>query len=148
MTRSVEDTMLVLRAISGPDPGDVGSVPSHLEFDANATVKGLRIGYFPAWMDEATDVDRKALQQLEQLGMVPGKVSLPDWPYGNINAILFAEAAAAFEELTLSHKVNELTMQTPDALPNTFRQSRFISAVDMVQADRMRRGVAQEMERL
>jgi len=61
---------------------------------------------------------------------------------------VFAEAAAAFEELTLSHKVNELTMQTPDAWPNTFRQSRFISAVDIVQADRMRRGVAQEMERL
>jgi Asp-tRNA(Asn)/Glu-tRNA(Gln) amidotransferase A subunit family amidase len=148
MTRSVEDTMLVLRAISGADPGDVGSVPSHLEFDANATVKGLRIGYFPAWMDEATDVDRNALQQVRQLGMVPVKVSLPDWPYGNLNAILFAEAAAAFEELTLSHKVDELRMQTPDAWPNTFRQSRFISAVDMVQADRMRRGVAQEMERL
>ena len=148
MTRSVEDTMLVLRAISGADPGDVGSVPSHLEFDANATVRGLRIGYFPAWMDEATDVDRNALQQVKQLGMVAVKVSLPDWPYGNLNAILFAEAAAAFEELTLSHKVDELRMQTPDAWPNTFRQSRFISAVDMVQADRMRRGVAQEMERL
>ena len=63
MTRSVEDTMLVLQAISGPDPGDVGSVPSHLDFDANAAVKGLRVGYFPAWMDEpATDVDRNALQ--------------------------------------------------------------------------------------
>ena len=148
MTRSVEDTMLVLRAITGADPGDVGSVPSHLEFDANATVRGLRIGYFPAWMDEATDVDRNALQQVKQLGMVAVKVSLPDWPYGNLNAILFAEAAAAFEELTLSHKVDELRMQTPDAWPNTFRQSRFISAVDMVQADRMRRGVAQEMERL
>ena len=148
MTRSVEDTMLVLRAITGADPGDVGSVPSHLEFDANATVRGPRIGYFPAWMDEATDVDRNALQQVKQLGMVAVKVSLPDWPYGNLNAILFAEAAAAFEELTLSHKVDELRMQTPDAWPNTFRQSRFISAVDMVQADRMRRGVAQEMERL
>ena len=150
MTRSVEDTMLVLRAISGPDPGDVGSVPSHLDFDANAAVEGLRIGYFPAWMDEApaTDVDRKALRHVEQLGMVPVKVSLPDWPYGNLNAILFAEAAAAFEELTLSRKIDELKVRTPDAWPNTFRQSRFISAVDMVQADRMRRGVAQEMERL
>jgi Asp-tRNA(Asn)/Glu-tRNA(Gln) amidotransferase A subunit family amidase len=47
-----------------------------------------------------------------------------------------------------SHKVDELAVQTPDAWPNAFRQSRFISAVDMVQADRMRRSVAQEMERL
>ena len=150
MARSVEDTMLVLQAISGADPGDVGSVPSYLDFDAGTAVKGLRIGYFPAWMDEApaTDVDRLALRQAEQLGMVPVQVSLPDWPYGNLNAILLAEAAAAFEELTLSHKVDELSVQTPDAWPNTFRQSRFISAVDVVQADRMRRAVAQEMERL
>jgi Asp-tRNA(Asn)/Glu-tRNA(Gln) amidotransferase A subunit family amidase len=150
MTRSVEDTMLVLQAISGPDPGDVGSVTSHLDFDANAGVKGLRVGYFPAWMDEApaTDVDRMALLRVEQLGMVPVKVSLPDWPYGNLNAILFAEAAAAFEELTLSHEADGLKVQTPDAWPNMFRQSRFISAVDMVQADRMRRSVAQEMERV
>jgi Asp-tRNA(Asn)/Glu-tRNA(Gln) amidotransferase A subunit family amidase len=140
----------VLQAISGADSGDVSSVPSQLDFDANAAVKGLRIGYFPAWMDEApaTDVDRKALQQAERLGMVPVKVSLPDWPYGNLNVILFAEAAAAFEELTLSHEVDELAVQTPDAWPNTFRQSRFISAVDMVQADRMRRSIAQEMERV
>ena len=148
MTRSVEDTMLVLQAISGADPLDLGSVPSHLDFDATMPVKGLRIGYFPAWMDEATDVDRKALQQVEQLGMIPIKVALPDWPYGNLNAILFAEVAASFEDLTLSRRVDELKVQTPDAWPNTFRQSRFISAVDMVQADRMRRAVAQEMERL
>ena len=150
MTRSVEDTMLVLQAISGADPGDLGSVPAHLDFDAYAPAKGMRVGYFPAWMDEApaTAVDRNALQQIQKLGMVPVKVTLPDWPYGDLNAILFAEAAASFEDLTLSHRVDELTVQTPDAWPNTFRQSRFISAVDMVQADRLRRLVAQEMERL
>src|SRR5260221_638292 len=52
MTRSVEDTLLVLHAISGPDPGDVSSVPSHLDFDPKANVRGLRVGYFPAWMKE------------------------------------------------------------------------------------------------
>ena len=52
MTRSVEDTMLVLQAITGPDPGDVASVPSKLDFDAGASVQGLRVGYFPAWMKE------------------------------------------------------------------------------------------------
>ena len=64
MARSVEDTMLVLHAISGPDAGDFASVPSHLDFDANASVQGLRVGYFPAWMNEnpATDVDRAALE--------------------------------------------------------------------------------------
>jgi len=76
------------------------------------------------------------------------KVSIPDWPYDSLNAIIFAESAAAFEELTLSRQVDQLRVQTPDAWPNTFRQSRFISAVDFVQADRLRRAVAQEMQKL
>jgi Asp-tRNA(Asn)/Glu-tRNA(Gln) amidotransferase A subunit family amidase len=66
MTRSVEDAMLVLQVITGPDAGDVSSVPSRLEFDPAVPVKGLRVGYFPAWMKEspATDVDRAALEQV------------------------------------------------------------------------------------
>ena len=150
MTRGVEDTMLVLNAITGPDPGDLGSVPSKLDFDAGASVAGLRVGYFPAWMKDApaTDVDRAALETVKKLGMVPVAVSLPDWPYDSLNLILFAEGAAAFEELTLSHKVDVLKAQVPDAWPNCFRQSRFLSAVDFVQADRMRRKVAQEMARI
>ena len=74
--------------------------------------------------------------------MVPVEVSLPDWPYDSLDLILFAEAAAAFEELTLSRRIDELKVQVPDAWPNTFRQARFLSAVDFVQSDRLRRKVA------
>ncbi|HUD53724.1 MAG TPA: amidase [Terracidiphilus sp.] len=150
MARSVEDAMLVLHAISGPDAGDLASVPSALAFDAEAQVSGLRVGYFPAWMKDApaTDVDRATLETVKKLGMKPVEVSLPDWPYDSLNVILFAESAAAFEELTLSHRVDELKAQVPDAWPNTFRQSRFLSAVDFVQTDRFRRKVAQEMARI
>jgi Asp-tRNA(Asn)/Glu-tRNA(Gln) amidotransferase A subunit family amidase len=150
MTRSVEDAMLVLHAISGPDAGDVASVPSRLDFDASTNVKGLRVGYFPGWMKErpATEVDRAALETVKKLGMVPVEVSIPDWPYGSLNLILFAEAAAAFEELTLSGGINQLKAQVPDAWPNLFRQARFLSAVDFVQADRLRRKVAEEMARV
>jgi Asp-tRNA(Asn)/Glu-tRNA(Gln) amidotransferase A subunit family amidase len=150
MTRTVEDALLVLQAVTGPDPGDVSSVPSHLDFDAGASIKGLRVGYFPAWMKEspATDVDRAGLETLPKLGLVPVEVSLPDWPYNSLNLILFAEGAAAFEELTLSNGVDQLKVQTPDAWPNLFRQARFLSAVDFVQADRLRRKVAQEMARI
>jgi Asp-tRNA(Asn)/Glu-tRNA(Gln) amidotransferase A subunit family amidase len=150
MTRSVEDAMLVLQAISGPDQGDLSSVHSTLDFDANASASGLRVGYFPGWMKEspATDVDRAALETVSKVGMVPVEVSLPNWPYDSLDLILFAEAAAAFEDLTLSHKVDELKVQVPDAWPNTFRQSRFLSAVDFVQSDRFRRKVAMEMARL
>jgi Asp-tRNA(Asn)/Glu-tRNA(Gln) amidotransferase A subunit family amidase len=150
MTRSVEDALLVLHAISGPDPGDLASVPSHLDFDASASVRGLRVGYFPIWTRDAgaTEVDRVALKAVEEAGMNLVEVSLPDWPYDSLNLILFAESGAAFEDLTLSGGLNELKVQVPDAWPNIFRQSRFLSAVDFVQADRFRRKVAQEMARV
>jgi Asp-tRNA(Asn)/Glu-tRNA(Gln) amidotransferase A subunit family amidase len=150
MTRSVEDAMLVLKAISGPDSGDVDSVPSKLDFDAGASVAGLRVGYFPAWMNErpATEVDRAALDAVKKVGMVPVEVAIPDWPYGSLNLILFAEGAAAFEELGLNGGMNQLRVQTPDAWPNIFREARFLSAVDFVQADRLRRKVAEEMARV
>ncbi len=148
MTRSVEDAMLVLEAISGPDRGDLASVPSKLDFDSSAGVRGLRVGYFPGWMKQATEVDRAALEEMKKLGMVPVEVNIPDWPYDSLNLILFAEAAAAFEEITLSGALNQLKAQVPDAWPNIFRESRFLSAVDFVQADRFRRSVAGEMARV
>jgi Asp-tRNA(Asn)/Glu-tRNA(Gln) amidotransferase A subunit family amidase len=150
MARSVEDTMLVLQAITGPDAGDVASVPSRLDYDAGAGVKGLRIGYVPQWMKEApaTDVDRAALDTAGKLGMVPVAVTFPDWPVDSLNVVLFAEAAAAFEDLTLTHQDDTLKMQTPDAWPNLFRSARFLSAVDFVQTDRLRRKLAQEMDRI
>ena len=150
MTRGVEDALLVLKTISGPEARDTASVPSHLDFDAGASVQGLRVGYFPAWMKErpATEVDRGALETVKKVGMVPVEVSIPDWPYDSLNLILFAEGAAAFEELTLSGGLRELKAQVPDAWPNIFRQARFLSAVDFVQADRLRRKVAEEMARV
>jgi len=150
MTRTVEDAMLVLHAISGPDASDLASVPSTLDFDAGASVQGLRVGYFPSWMNQnpATAVDRAALEAVKKVGMVPIEVAIPDWPYSALNLILFAEGAAAFEELTLSGGMNQLKAQVPDAWPNIFRESRFLSAVDFVQADRFRRKVAQEMARI
>ena len=150
MTRYVEDAVHVLHAISGPDAGDLSSVPCKLDFDANAPVKNLRVGYFPKWMKEspATDVDRAALGTVKKLGMTPVEVSLPDWPYDSLQLILFAEGAAAFEELTLKGGLRELKAQVPDAWPNLFRQARFLSAVDFVQTDRFRRKVAEEMARI
>jgi Asp-tRNA(Asn)/Glu-tRNA(Gln) amidotransferase A subunit family amidase len=150
MTRSVEDAMLVLQAISGADAGDLSSVPSHMDFDATAGVTGLRVGYLPRWLREppATDVDRAALEAVKALGMTPTEVTLPDWPYSSLMPILFAEGAAAFEELTLGGQAAQLKVQVPDAWPNLFREARFLSAVDFVQADRLRRKVAVEMGRI
>jgi len=160
MARYVEDTWLVLEAISGPDGKDVACVrqaekQTQIRFGNDKQDGGndkgkIRVGYFPKWMQEApaTDVDRMAPETVKSLGMELVEVSLPDWPYDSLNVILFAESAAAFEEITLDHRVDELRMQVPDAWPNTFRQSRFLSAVDFVQADRLRRKVAVEFAKV
>jgi len=150
MTRSVEDALLVLQAITGPDAGDPSSEPSHLDFDATASIAGLKVGYIAKWMQEspATDVDRAAMETMKSLGLQLKEVTLPDWPYSSLMTILFAEGAASFEELALNNQLGELKVQVKDAWPNLFRQARFLSAVDFVQADRLRRKVALEMARV
>ncbi len=156
MARSVEDTLLVLAAISGPDGKDLGCVPSHLDFDAAQPVSKLRVGYVPAWLEKPANdfdkqslpVDKAVLDAVKAAGMTPVPVDFPALPYAALNTVLFAEAAASFEELSLSHKIDELKMQVFDAWPNLFRQARFLSAVDLVQADRLRRQAAVAMNEL
>ncbi len=130
---------------SGETCGDVATYPSLTQ-----PVTTLKLGYFPKWMNEppATAVDRHALEVAQSLGMTLVPLELPDWPYDSLQLILFAEAAAAFEDLTLSGREHELKMQVADAWPNSFRQARFLSAVDLVQADRLRRRVALMMAQL
>jgi Asp-tRNA(Asn)/Glu-tRNA(Gln) amidotransferase A subunit family amidase len=64
---------------------------------------------------------------------------MPKFPYSAMTAMLTAEAAAAFDELTRTGRDKLLTAQGPDDWPNTFRSSRFIPAVEYIQAARARR---------
>src|SRR5262245_64132304 len=96
----------------------------------------------------ATDVDRATMETIKKLKMELKEVTLPDWPYSSLMPILFAEAAASFEELAPNNELGSLKAQVKDAWPNLFRQARFLSAVDFVQADRFGRKVALEMARI
>jgi Asp-tRNA(Asn)/Glu-tRNA(Gln) amidotransferase A subunit family amidase len=148
--RSVEDCALVLAALNGEDPADRGSLAAPFVFDAHAGVDGLRLGYIAETFadKDATDVDRAALQAAKSLGIEVKEVRLPDLPYASLMAILFAEAAAAFEDLTLSDRDDQLVWQEKGAWPNTFRKARFLSAVDHVQADRLRYRVMEALDAL
>jgi len=125
-------------------------VPSHLDFDASAPIAGLKVGYIAPWMKDspATDVDRAAMETIKKLGMELKDVTLPDWPYDSLMPVLFAEGAASFEDLALNNQLGTLKAQVKDAWPNMFRMTRFLSAIDIVQADRLRRKVALEMARI
>ena len=137
--RSVEDTAMVLAAINGSDIADRSSIDAPFHFDASAGIAGMRLGYLPeAFREGATEVDHRALESARRLGLEVSEISLPELPYGALMNILYAEAAAAFEELTLTNLDDTLTWQDDGAWPNTFRKARFLSAVDHVQLDRLR----------
>ncbi len=82
--------------------------------------------------------DLAALDKLRSMGVELVPVKLPDLPYGAMVPLLEAEAAAAFDELTLTGRDRLLTEQGPEDWPNTFRTARFYPAVEYIQANRAR----------
>ncbi len=109
-----------------------------------APVAGSRVGWFEEDFTEPTD--HAALEAARGLGMQLVPLRRRPLPYDLLRVVLTAEAAASFEELTLSGRDDELGWQEADAWPNSFRRARFLSAVDHVQLDRLRRLVMQEMD--
>ncbi len=148
--RTVEDCAMVLDAIHGRDDGDPVSRTRAFRFDARQGARGRVVGYVPEWFEgkQATGPDIAALRTLRTLGAKLSEIELPRLPFEALLPILLAEAAAAFEPLTLTNQDDQLERQDKEAWPNTFRAARFISAVDLVQSERLRRRVMEEMGRL
>jgi len=143
--RSVRDTALVLAAINGHKPDEPGCLDHGFEWDATIGVDGLRVGYDPRWFENADPVDMAALEAMRALPVEMVEISIPDMPVGPLLPQLEAEAAASFQELTLSDRDDLLRWQADRAWPNTFRRIHFYSAVDLIQGDRLRRRVMQMM---
>ncbi|HUE56228.1 MAG TPA: amidase [Candidatus Udaeobacter sp.] len=89
------------------------------------------------------EYDRKyndaALAKLREMGVKLVPVEMPKFPYQAMLTMLAAESATAFDELTRTGKDKLLTSQKDFDWPNTFRSSRFIPAVEYIQAARARR---------
>ncbi len=138
IARSVADCGTVLSVLNGADPADRGSIAAPFHWNATRPLDGLRLGHVAEAFEAGSDGERAALEVARTLGLETVPVALPPLPYGALLDILYAEAAAAFEELTLSGRDDALTWQDADAWPNAFRRARFLSAVDLVQLDRLR----------
>ena len=82
--------------------------------------------------------DVAALEALRRMGLTLTPVELPKLPYEAMVPLLTAEAAAAFDDLTMTGRDNLLTEQSPDDWPNSFRVARFYPAVEYIQANRAR----------
>ncbi|HVZ78365.1 MAG TPA: amidase [Gemmatimonadaceae bacterium] len=159
--RSAEDCALVLGAIYGPDGNDLSVRDYPFNWDGTRKASALRVGYLKSAFDapehnpdnprfgHATKAqDDAALEVLRSLGVKLIAKELPDINTQAMSGILTAEAGAAFEELTLSGRVNEMVQQNAAAWPNTFRAAQFIPAVDYVNANRVRTLLCQKWHEL
>ena len=148
MCRYVEDNALVLTVLNGFDTNDASSIDMGFTYDGRQSVSELTVGYDPSWFegDDVRATDNVALAAIGDIGVTLREVTLPDLPLTEIMAPLNVESAAAFEELTLSGRDDLLRRQIDNAWPNNFRQARYFSAVDYVQADRLRRSIMHEAQ--
>ena len=156
MCRRAEDCALVLNAIYGPDGRDGSVIDAPFRWDPELDLGRVRIGYVAGELAapprDATGEHRAvlaaALDVLRGAGATLVPVELPDFPADALRIILEAESAAAFDDLTRSGGVDDLTRQTADAWPNSFRASRYIPAVEYLRAQRARTLLIERLEDL
>lgn len=139
LARSAVDLAFVLDALNGHDDADPSSLAHGFSDDGSSDVSGMTIGVDPHAYEEADPLDVAAREAARDAGATITEITLPEVPGAQLVLALVVEAAAAFEELTLTNRDDELAWQDDGAWPNTFRQARFISAIDYVQIDRIRR---------
>jgi Asp-tRNA(Asn)/Glu-tRNA(Gln) amidotransferase A subunit family amidase len=149
--RNVEDAAIVFKAIAGPDGKDQTVFDFPVDYTPEIEPMELRIGYVK--QDFESDYafhkqDSLALMKMRSMGWDLIPVELTDLPVEDISLILNAEAAAAFDLLTRSDRDDLLVRQVKNAWPNVFRTSRFIPAVEYINANRIRTLLIQEMHKL
>lgn len=149
ITRSVEDAAIVFEAIYGPDGKDMHVYDAPFNFNAQEDPTRIKVGYIKSAFERNypfKQQDSLTLVKLEELGFDLVPVELPQMP--NLGAILAAEAAAAFDELTRSGEDDLMVRQGRNAWPSFFRTARFIPAVEYIQANRLRTQLIQDMTKV
>ena len=149
--RTVEDCAIVFNTIYGPDDIDPTLYDVPFNYDPGVKLSQLKIGYLKNDFDK--DSTSKiyydgVFTELKKLGATLVPIELPKYPMNDLAIILSAEAGAAFDELTRSGKDGLLVRQIKNAWPNVFRASRFIPAVEYIQANRIRTLIINDMQKI
>lgn len=153
MTRSALDCAIVFDVIRGEDQKDL-TVQNHpFNYQGKADLSKLKIGYLKDYFDGGRGTqktnDSISLEVLKGLGANLEPVEwVSDMPFGAMQAILTAEASAAFDALTRSDRDTLLVRQNAGAWPNLFRAARFTSAVDYINANRARYQLVEKVNAL
>ena len=150
--RTVEDCALIFNTIRGPDGIDQTVYDVPFNYNYKTTLKKLRIGYLKSDFEKETGERKKfddaTLKELHQLGANLVPVEFPQYPLSKISFLLSTEAASAFDELTLSGRDDLLKQQTADDWANSFREKRFVPAVEYLRAQRIRYLLIQDTARV
>jgi Asp-tRNA(Asn)/Glu-tRNA(Gln) amidotransferase A subunit family amidase len=140
--RTAEDCAFIFNAIRGKDVHDPSTVNAPFNYTSKLDVKNLRIGYLKLNFERKYDLkdnDSLTLIKLRDMGcnLIPVEF-IPDVPLQDLSIILEAEAGAAFDLLTRNGDDDKMIKQNKDSWPNIFRASRFIPAVEYINANRLR----------
>lgn len=150
--RTAKGSAMVFDAIKGSDNIDLTVKDYPFNFDATKDIEELKVGYVKELFDNDygfQENDSIALEEMRSMGVELHEVSLPDnLPVSSLGFILDAEAAAAFDKLTRTNQDDQLTRQVKNAWPNVFRSARFIPAVEYIQANRIRRMLMDEVNKI
>lgn len=144
IARGVDDTQMVLDLIAGPDGRDEAVIKAEPLKWKDVDPKKSKLGYLPEWFAKGTAADRKGLEAAKSAGFQLVELNMPQTDVSLLSGIVILEAAAAFEELTLTDRDDELVWQDSIAWPNSWRAARYETAIGYIQAQRIRRKVMQE----
>lgn len=141
--RSAEDAAVVFFYLHGTDGKDASAVDMPFNYTGRADLSKLKIAYAKNYFSRRDTLgnEQAVLDAFRKAGAQLIPVDFPDSGYYNFNMsrlILNAEAAAAFDEMTRTDLDDQLTRQGRGDWPNSFRSSRFIPAVDYINANRHR----------
>lgn len=149
ITRSVEDAALVFNAIYGSDGIDQTLIDLPFNYNADLDITTLKIGYLESAFERDypnKQRDSLVLETMRDLGVELIPIELPDYDVGPLRIILTAEAAAAFDQLTLTNQDDMMEWQEPNSWPNTFRAAHFIPATEYINANRARYKLIHKMD--
>ncbi|MFX1257919.1 MAG: amidase [Promethearchaeota archaeon] len=149
--RTVEDCAIVFNAIYGPDEYDKSTIDIPFNWNATQKLVDLRIGYTKKLFEadrESKKYDDETLSVLRSMGVNLIPIDLPDISIGALYIIILAEAATFFDELTLTGKDELLANQSKEGWANSFRVARMIPAVEYLKANRIRRLIIEEMQKI
>jgi len=148
--RSAEDAAIVFNSIHGADNKDQSSINFAFNYTGAIDIRKLKIGYIRNYIDTlpAVSAEKQTLVTLRAMGANIKAIDFPDSLHGDeiLSLIIGVESAAAFDPLTRSNKDDEMVQQNKDRWPNTFRASRFVPAVEYINACRLRYEIMQKMD--